>query len=124
MTQQVINAANIALDVYSVIVSIIIAGSIYLYKRVDKSAKWFAYTNIVAVIYGIADIFMWISEGTDAKWKLVALPVSSFIFFLFGILIFFCYIQYILIYYRRTSEIGKSYHIFCAILVIIYLIFR
>ena len=80
MTREIINAANIALDAYSVIVSIIIAASIYLFKKVDKSAKWFAYTNIVAIIYGIADIFMWISEGTDAKWKLLALPLSSFIF--------------------------------------------
>ncbi len=123
MTKEIIYAVNVALDAYSVIISLIIAGAIFLFKKVDKSAKWFAYTNIVAILYGIADIFMWISEGTDAKWKLVALPVSSFIFFLFGILIFFCYIQYILIYYRQTSEIGTSYHIFCAILVIIYLIF-
>ncbi|MBO4533413.1 MAG: HD domain-containing protein [Treponema sp.] len=123
MSQQIINAANIALDAYSVIISIIIAGSIYLFKKVNKSAKWFAYTNIVAVIYGIADIIMWISEGTDAKWKLIALPLSSFVFFLFGIFIFFCYIMYIISYYRHTAEIGKSYVISCLVAVCLYIVF-
>lgn len=123
MTREIINAANIALDAYSVIVSIIIAASIYLFKKVDKSAKWFAYTNIVAIIYGIADIFMWISEGTDAKWKLLALPLSSFIFFFSGIFIFFCYIMYIINYYRNSIKIGKKYVIFCSIAVFIYVIF-
>ena len=123
MSQQIINAANIALDAYSVIVSIIIAGSIYIFKKVDKSAKWFAYTNIAAVIYGIADIFMWISEGTDAKWKLIALPLSSFIFFFFGIIIFFCYIMYIITYYRRTAILGKRYIITCLIGVFLYIVF-
>lgn len=123
MTKEIIYAVNVALDAYSVIISIIIAGSIFLFKKVDKSAKWFAYTNIVAVLYGIADIFMWISEGTDARWKLIALPLSSFLFFLFGIIIFFCYIQYIINYYRRTCELGRSYHIFCVIMVLVYLVF-
>jgi len=123
MTKEIIYAVNVALDAYSLIISIIIAGSIFLFKKVDKSARWFAYTNIVAIIYSIADIFMWISEGTDAKWKLIALPVSSFLFFLFGIIIFYCYIQYIINYYRRTCEVSKKYTLFCIIMVIIYLIF-
>ena len=123
MTKEIIYAVNVALDAYSVIISLIIAGAIFLFKKVDKSAKWFAYTNIVAILYGIADIFMWISEGTDARWKLIALPLSSFLFFFFGIIIFYCYIQYIINYYRRTSEVGKSYNIFCVIMVLIYLVF-
>lgn len=123
MTKEIIYAVNVALDAYSVIISLIIAGAIFLFKKVDKSAKWFACTNIVAILYGIADIFMWISEGTDARWKLIALPLSSFLFFFFGIIIFYCYIQYIINYYRRTSEVGKSYNIFCVIMVLIYLVF-
>ena len=49
MTKEIVNAINITLDAYSIIVSLIIAGSIFLFKKVDKSAKWFAYTNIAAI---------------------------------------------------------------------------
>ena len=103
MTKDIIYAVNVTLDAYSVLISIIIAGSIFMFKNKDKPVLWFAYTNITAVIYGISDIFMWISEGTDAKWKLIALPVSSFLFFFTGILVFVCYIGYIINYYRKTS---------------------
>lgn len=123
MTKEIVNAINITLDAYSIIVSLIIAGSIFLFKKVDKSAKWFAYTNIAAIIYGISDIFMWISEGTDAAWKFVALPVSSFVFFLVGIILFVCYIEYIINYFRQTTTISKKYTYFCIAMAAIYIAF-
>ena len=121
MTKEVINAVNVTLDAYSIIVSFIIAGSIFLFKKVDKSVKWFAYTNLAAITYGISDILMWISEGTDAQWKLIVLPVSSFVFFLSGILLFLFYIEYIINYYRNTNKISSNYTYFCLAVVIVYL---
>ena len=123
MTKDILYTINVSLDAYSVMISLIIAGSIILYKNVEKYVKWFAITNLAAVLYGISDIFMWISEGTDASWKLVALPVSSFIFFLSGIMLFFFYIGYIINYYREIGEIKNSYMYFCIAMVIIYVIF-
>ena len=120
MTKEVINAANISLDFYSIVVSFIIAFSIYFFKKRDSSAKWFAYTNLVAIIYGISDIIMWISEGTDAAWKIPALPISSFLFFFTGIFIFYFYIGYILNYYQLPKEISRKYKYFSLLLVIIY----
>ena len=99
MDKAIINTINITLDAYSILISIIIAGSIILYRNIEKHVKWFALTNIVAVIYGISDIFMWVSEGTEAAWKFIALPVSSFIFFLSGIFLFIFYIKHIYYYF-------------------------
>lgn len=122
MTKEIIYAVNVTLDAYSVLISLIIAGSIFLFKKKDKPVKWFVYTNIAAVLYGISDIIMWISEGTDAKWKLIALPVSSFIFFFVGILVFVCYIGYIISYYRKTSEISNKYFYCCVGLAAVYIL--
>ncbi len=121
MTKEIIYAVNVTLDAYSIIVSLIITGSILLFKRVDKSVKWFAYTNLAAIVFALSDILMWISEGTDAHWKLIVLPVSSFVFFLSGILLFLFYIQYIINYYRNTNTISNNYTYFCIALVLIYL---
>ncbi len=122
MTKDIIYAVNVTLDAYSVLISIIIAGSIFMFKNKDKPVLWFAYTNITAVIYGISDIIMWISEGTDAKWKLIALPVSSFLFFFTGILVFVCYIGYIINYYKKTSQISNKYFYLCLGLASLYII--
>ncbi len=123
MTKALINTVNITLDAYSIIISFIITFSIYFFRKSDKSAKWFALTNIMAMVYGISDIFMWISEGTDAAWKLVALPLSSFIFFFSGILIFFFYVGYVINYYSKTNKLDKSFWYFCGIMSLIYIIF-
>lgn len=123
MTREILNAVNVSLDLYSVILSLIIAGSILLFQKKDKASKWFAYTNIAAIMYGITDILMWISEGTDAAWKLVVLPLSSFFFYFSGIFIFFFYIGYIINYYRNISEVKKYYSIFSLVMVSLYLVF-
>ena len=122
MTKDILYTINVSLDAYSVMISLIIAGSIILYKNVEKYVKWFAITNLAAVLYGISDIFMWISEGTDAKWKFIALPVSSFVFFLSGILIFMSYIKFIIEYYGKTERISKNYMRFCIAASCIYVI--
>ena len=123
MDKAVLYAINVSLDAYSVIISIIIASSIAMYKNIEKHVKWFAYTNIVAVLYGISDIFMWISEGTEAKWKLIALPVSSFIYFLTGIFLFIFYIKYIIEYISNIKKLSKVYWYICILCAAIYLIF-
>ena len=123
MDKAVLYAINVSLDAYSVIISIIIASSIAMYKNIEKHVKWFAYTNIVAVIYGLSDIIMWISEGTDAKWKLFALPVSSFIYFFTGIFLFIFYIKYIIEYISNVQKLSKIYWYICVALAAIYLVF-
>ena len=122
MTKEVINAINISLDAYSILISFIITCSILAYRDIEKHVKWFAFTNIAAIIYSISDIFMWISEGTDAAWKFVALPVSSFIFFLAGILLFMFYIKYIITYYSKITPIHKAYWIICLAASAVYII--
>ena len=123
MDKAVLYAINVSLDAYSVIISIIIASSIAMYKNIEKHVKWFAYTNIVAVLYGVSDIFMWISEGTEAKWKLIALPVSSFIYFLTGIFLFIFYIKYIIEYISNIKKLSKVYWYICILCAAIYLVF-
>lgn len=120
MTKEIIYAINVSLDVYSVIISVIIAGSIFIFRKIEKSAKWFALTNIAAILYTVSDIVMWISEGTDAPWKLVALPLSSFFFYFFGITIFFFYIGYIVFYYNTTIQVSKKYLFVCAGFMAVY----
>ena len=122
MTKEIINAINVTLDGYSVLISLIIVCSIGLYKNVEKNVKWFGLTNLAAIVYGISDIFMWISEGTNAAWKFVALPVSSFIFFLSGIFVFVFYIKYIIMYYSKFDPISKAYWYFCLGATAVYVI--
>ena len=103
MSREILNAINVSLDGYSVLISLIIVISLFSLKKIDSSAKWFALTNIAALLYGGSDIFTWISEGTDATWKLFALPVATFIFYLSGCLLFLFYLRYIIVYYYSRS---------------------
>ena len=86
MSREILNAINVSLDGYSVLISLIIVISLLALKKIDSSAKWFALTNIAAIVYGISDLIMWVSEGTEVAWKLVVLPVSTFVFYASGIL--------------------------------------
>jgi len=122
MTKDVINAANVSLDACSIIICLIITCALSYFKKKDESAKWFVYTNISAIIYGIADIFMWISEGRDAGWKLIALPLSSFIYYFSGIFIIYFYIGYLIRYYQKDRKIHKGYSTFCLGISILYMI--
>lgn len=122
MSKDVINAANVSLDVCSIIICLIIAFSISYFKKKDESAKWFLFTNIAAIFYGITDIFMWISEGTDAAWKLVALPLSSFLYYFTGIFIIYFYIGYVIRYYQKDTKINKGYSYFSLGISILYMI--
>lgn len=122
MTKEIIYAINVTLDAYSVIVSIIITASLYIFRKVDKSSKWFAYTNMAAIAYGITDIFTWISEGTDASWKHIGLPLASFLFYVSGIAVFLFYIGYIIRYHKLTPQESKKNFCICSICVLIYMI--
>lgn len=123
MTRDILNAINVSLDGYSVLISLIIIMSIFSLKKVEASAKWFAYTNIAAIVYGLSDLVMWVSEGTDAVWKLIVLPVSSFLFYFSGIFIFLFYIRYVIEYYNSYKPLSKRWWYFCVAMVSIYNIF-
>ena len=123
MSREILNAINVCLDSYSILISLIIVVSIFSIKKVESSAKWFAYTNISAIIYGAADLVMWISEGTDAAWKLIVLPVYSFIFYFSGILIFLFYIRYIIEYYSVYEKLSRKWWYFCIGMIVIYNVF-
>ena len=120
MSRDILNAINVSLDGYSVIISLIIAISIFSIKKIDKSVKYFAFTNLAAILYGISDLVMWISEGTDAAWKLVALPVSSYVFYQSGIIIFLFYIKYIIEFYNQVERLNVWWWRFCIIIVALY----
>lgn len=123
MTRDILNAANVCLDGYSILISLIIVISIFCIKRIDDSTKWFAFTNIAAIIYGITDLVMWVSEGTDAAWKLIVLPVSTFLFYFSGVFIFLFYIRYIIIYFSYYEKVNKKWWYFCLGMTVLYIIF-
>ena len=120
MNREILNAINVTLDGYSILISLIIVISIFSIKQIEKSAKWFAFTNIAAMFYGLTDLIMWVSEGTDVAWKLIVLPVSSFLFYLSGILIFLFYIRYIIEYYNGYEKLSNKWWIFCVAMIIVY----
>ena len=113
MSRELLNAINVTLDGYSILISLIIAISIFSIKKVEKSAKWFALTNIASIVYSVTDLIMWVSEGTDAAWKLVVLPISSFLFYFSGIFIFLFYIRYIIEYYNSIEKVHKAWWYTC-----------
>ena len=123
MSRELLNAINVTLDGYSILISLIIAVSIFSIKKVEKSAKWFALTNIASVVYSVTDIIMWVSEGTDAAWKLVLLPLSSFLFYFSGIFIFLFYIRYIIEYYNSIEKVRKGWWYFCIALCVLFNVF-
>ena len=120
MSREILNAINVSLDGYSVLISLIIVVSLFALKKIDDSAKWFALTNIAALLYGGSDIFTWISEGTDAAWKLFALPVATFIFYLSGCLLFLFYLRYIIVYYSHYEKLSNKWWYFCILLGVLY----
>lgn len=123
MNLSMLNGVNVALDAYSIAICLIIIVSIFSRKnkRNEKPAVWFAITCIVNVLFSLTDIFTWISEGTDAAWKLIALPLSSFLYYFFGLLIFIVYLKYINSYYSQFRKISKLYFILSVIASVIYL---
>ena len=123
MNRELLNAINVTLDGYSILISLIIAVSIFSIKKVEKSAKWFALTNIASVVYSVTDIIMWVSEGTDAAWKLVLLPLSSFLFYFSGIFIFLFYIKYIIEYYNSIEKVHKVWWYICIALCVLFNVF-
>ena len=123
MSREILNAINVSLDGYSVLISLIIVISLLALKKIDSSAKWFALTNIAAIVYGISDLIMWVSEGTEVAWKLVVLPVSTFVFYASGILLFLFYLRYVFDYYSHYEKISNNWWYFCLGMVILYLIF-
>lgn len=124
MNLSLLNGVNVTLDFYSIVVSIIIVASILIRKnkRREKPAFWFAITCIINALLSASDIFTWISEGTDAAWKLIALPLSSFLYYLFGLFIFLAYIKYINSYYSQFSKLSKFYFFATAFVSLIYLV--
>ena len=123
MSRELLNAINVTLDGYSILISLIIAVSIFSIKKVEKSAKWFALTNIASIVYSVTDLVMWVSEGPDAAWKLVALPLSSFLFYFSGIFIFLFYIRYIIEYYNSIEKVHKGWWYICVALCVLFNIF-
>ena len=123
MSRELLNAINVTLDGYSILISLIIAVSIFSIKKVENSAKWFAWTNLATIAYSVTDLIMWISEGTDAAWKLVALPLSSFLFYFSGIFIFLFYIRYIIEYYNSIEKVHKAWWYVCVALCVLFNIF-
>ena len=123
MSREILNAINVSLDGYSVLISLIIVVSLLSLKKIDSSARWFALTNIAAIFYGVSDLIMWVSEGTEVSWKLIVLPVSTFIFYASGIILFLFYLRYVIEYYYQFEKISKKWWYFCVSMVTLYLIF-
>ena len=122
MNRSILNAINVSLDGYSILISLIIVISVFSIKNIEKSARTFAITNIMAIVYGLTDLIMWISEGTDAAWKMIVLPVSTFLFYLSGILIFLFYIKYVLEYYDSVQKLNKKWWYFTITIIVLYII--
>ena len=123
MSREILNAINVSLDGYSVLISLIIVISLFSLKKIDSSAKWFAITNIAAIVYGLTDLIMWVSEGTEVAWKLIVLPLSTFLFYASGILLFLFYLRYVFDYYSHFEKISNKWWYFCLGMVGLYLIF-
>lgn len=104
---------NLSLDLYSIGVCIIIIASILHRKHghVDKPSKWFAITCCLDIIFSIADMFCWLSEGNDAQWKIIVLPIANFCYYVFGQAIFVTYLYYLISYYSNYSKINNLYGI-------------
>ena len=124
MDKNFLNSINITLDVYSICICVVIIISL-LYKRkkrIDESAKWFVITCGVTVLFTIVDIFTWISEGTDASWKLVALPCSDFLYYFLALMLYLSYVKYIKSYYSKFTRLSKIYDFVEIGVVVSYLI--
>ena len=123
MNSEVLKAINVCLDSYSILISLIIVLSLFSIKQIEKSAKWFAITNLITIIYGISDIFKRISDGNDLAWKLFTLPVSTFLYYSLGSLLFLFYIRYVIEYYSQFEKLSKKWWFFCVGAIIVYNIF-
>lgn len=116
------NNINVTLDVYSIVINIIIIASIlWRRKKADLPSKWFGITCFFNILFAISDIFTWISEGTNAKWKFIALPLSNCLYYILGFAIFLTYLQYIVCYYSRFSKVSNIYKYLSFAVTIFYL---
>ena len=123
MSRELLNSINVTLDGYSILISLIIAISILSIKKVESSAKWFGLTNVIAIIYGISDIFKRISDGTNPSWKLITLPVSTFVYYFAGGMLFLFYLRYLIEYYSNYEKLHKRWWYIGLGTIIVYNIF-
>lgn len=124
MTREILTSVNIALDIYSTVICFIILYIISLKRnKFDVIDSWFRLTIVMAVGMCVTDIFTWVAEGNDAMWKLTALPLSNFLYFVFGIFIFLFYIRYSIQYYKAVTQVHKGFWYFCEAVCAVYLLF-
>lgn len=115
MKNTTLNYVNLTLDIYCVIIcAIMLVPLIINRKRYGSDDKrWLLDMIITCIVLAISDAVNWVSEGTDEFWKIIALPVSNYIFYICGIFAFYFYIRYLMVYYRYESRYKKICWIVC-----------
>lgn len=124
MNKDLLLGINISLDVYSICICIVIIISLVFRKRKnsDPCNKYFIITCLIDIFFSIADIVNWISDGDTTTWKKVALPLSNFLYYYFGLGIFLFYLKYIKEYYSKFSKVSKIYLIIAITISSFYLV--
>ena len=103
------NAINIALDVFSVIVTIIIG--IYLVSRKNdtKENKCFLWVCIFNLLFIVGDLSDWCCNGLAQTWYPIVLKVGQILYY--SIMAPFIYImmKYVTLYVSRFGKVSEIY---------------
>jgi len=113
---------NIAMDAYSIVVSIILA--IYLFRRSEKSKRivYFQLVCIFNLLMILGDLTDWTCRGTENALNAPLLHIGTFINYLSAAPLQWLMAQYVLEYIRSSVRVARGYDIVMTALCILYLL--
>lgn len=124
MAYSTLNYVNFTLDIYCTIICAIMLIPLLINRKLNTTddKQWLLYMIVTCIVLSLSDGINWISEGTDSFWKIIALPVSNYLFYLSGIFAFYYYIKYLLAYFKYESKLKSVCKKICTGLTLFYLI--
>jgi len=94
-SDQVLQYINVALNIYSIVISLIVFVYTIIRKNKSKADKWFIVTLITDILMVLSDTFTWIFKGDTYSFNYIIHPVSMYIYYTCTYLISVFYLFYV-----------------------------
>ncbi|MCR4790461.1 MAG: HD domain-containing protein [Treponemataceae bacterium] len=95
MNRAVTNLLSTGLDVYNCVICLFMIIYLSFSVKRDKSARYLLGSIISIIIFNIADMSNWVSEGLEPHWKVPCLHILTFVYYFVPPFIFETIIKFI-----------------------------
>lgn len=114
MNREIMNTVNLCFDAVNAIILLTIM--ILVVKKLENSAsrKGFLFLLTTILIFDITDCSTWAFEGADAVWKIPALRITTFIFYLDAPFMYISFLKFTR-GIMKESSINNKFYVVCLI---------